>query len=516
MCATSWQLSRMKQLIETDGTERVRGDQCQFGATASRGPKQGSPTMTPTGFLSNHPMVLRALSRICTGKHGVRSRADGGKHVTVEGSLAKDSAVYQRGLCRAMLRGAADQLNEDSLVKTGCFGMRVPDDDAAVEREIRGPAQGFSGRFRADLTGQVLHDATVIKARAVELTFFHSKGVWTKKPERQARAKTGRPQLSVRWVDVNNGADLNQNYRSRLVARELEALDKSGASYFVPAPPLEALRPVLGLATSKISMHQPDWDPLSPTRQQVSFVDVKRAYFNAKLDPFSKPVFVDLPPEDPDSKAMCAQLLRHMYGTRGAADGWQEGYSTAFVGLGFRQGESCPNGFWHADKDVCCPVHGDDFTSTGSRVALDCFEAEVAKHYEITICPRIGPAPSDAKEGRSLNRIIRWCDHGVEYEADPRQAEKLIAECGLDGSKGVATPGVKPTFHELEADVELRQGLDTAFRGSAARGNYLAADRVDAQFACKEVCRWMSRPTGYSWQALKRVCRFPRSAPRVV
>jgi len=140
----------------------------------------------------------------------------------------------------------------------------------------------------------------------------------------------------------------------------------------------------------------------------------------------------------------------------------------------------------------------------------------VAKHYEITISPRIGPGPNDAKEGRSLNRIIRWCEHGTEYEAGPRQAEKLIAECGLDGSKGVATPGVKPTFHELEADVELRQGLHTAFRGLAARGNYLAADRVDAQFACKEVCRWMSRPTEYSWQAVERACRSLRSAPRLV
>jgi len=296
-----------------------------------------------------------------------------------------------------MLRGAADQLKEDSLIKTGCFGIQVPDDDAAIEREIRGPAQGFSGRFRDDLTGQILNDELVIKARAVELSFFHSKGVWTKKPKSHARAKTGRPPISVRWVDVNKGDDLNPNVRSRLVARELKALDKSGQSYFAPAPPLEALRTVLSLATSKIGRHQPDWNPDSPNRQQVSFVDVKRAYFNAKLDPLSKPVFVDLPPGDPDSGNMCAQLLRHMYGTRGAADGWQEEYSTALVGLGFRQGESCPNVFWHADKDVCCSVHGDDFTTTGSRVSLDWFEAEVAKHYEITIAPRIGPGPNDAK-----------------------------------------------------------------------------------------------------------------------
>ena len=138
--------------------------------------------------------------------------------MTVEGGVATDSAIYPRGLCRAMLRGVAEQLKEDSLVKTGCFGIQVPDDDAEVEREMRGPAQGYSGRFRDDLTGQVLHDETVAKARSVELTFFHSKGVWTKRPKSHARAKIGRPPISARWVDVNKGDDLNPNYRSRLVA----------------------------------------------------------------------------------------------------------------------------------------------------------------------------------------------------------------------------------------------------------------------------------------------------------
>ena len=104
--------------------------------------------------------------------------------------------------------------------------------------------------------------------------------------------------------------------------------------------------------------------------------------------------------------------------------------------------------------------------------------------------------------------MIRWCDGHIEYEADPRQAEKLISECGLEGPevKQVATPGVKSSFHELEGDKPLEDRLHTAFRRSAARGNYLAADRLDAQFACKEVCRYMANPTERAWQALKRIC----------
>ena len=79
------------------------------------------------------------------------------------------------------------------------------------------------------------------------------------------------------------------------------------------------------------------------------------------------------------------------------------------ISLGFIQGESCPNVFWHPIKDVCTSVHGDDFASTGPKTDLDWFESEIEKSYEVTISPRIGPGREDAKEGRSLNRIIKWC-----------------------------------------------------------------------------------------------------------
>ena len=156
----------------------------------------------------------------------------------------------------------------------------------------------------------------------------------------------------MRWVDVNKGDEQNPVYRSRLVARQLKAHDRSGETYFAPAPPLEALRTVLSLAMTKVGDHQPIWDPDSPNRTQISLIDVKRAYFNAKIDENDAPTFVNLPEEDPDYATMCARLLRHMYGTRGAADGWQEEYSTMLIEFGFRQGVSCPNVFTHAEKKI--------------------------------------------------------------------------------------------------------------------------------------------------------------------
>ena len=380
---------------------------------------------------------------------------------------------------------------------------------------MKSPAQGFSGKYRDDLTGQILKDALVDEARAKELAYFASKGVWRVVPRSVAYQQTGRAPISVRWVDVNKGDDDMPNYRSRLVARQLKATDHSGQSYFAPAPPIEALRTVLSLSQTRIGGWRPDWNPESTCRTQISTIDVSRAYFNARVDEKS-PCFVQLPAELGDVADLCGQLLRHMYGTRMAADGWQEEYSTLLLSLGFEQGLSCPNVFHHVDKGIVCSVHGDDFTSCGPKTSLDWMETAIGEKYEITVGPRLGPGPDDAKEARVLNRIVRWETDRIEYEADPRQAERLITDCGLDGCKPMATPGVKSTFAELEADEPLPEQMHTAFRGASARGNYLSADRLDAHFACKEICRWMAQPSQHSWKALKRLCRYFAGLPRLV
>ena len=48
--------------------------------------------------------------------------------------------------------------------------------------------------------------------------------------------------------------------------------------------------------------------------------------------------------------------------------------------------------------------------------------------YEFMELARLGPGPNDDKEVKILNRIIRWTASGVEYEADPRQIEKVVAD----------------------------------------------------------------------------------------
>ena len=54
----------------------------------------------------------------------------------------------------------------------------------------------------------------------------------------------------------------------------------------------------------------------------------------------------------------------------------------------------------------------------------------------------------------------------------------------------------------------------TRFRGLAARCNYLAQERFDLQYACKETSRRMARPCNGDWQMLKRIGRYLVGAPR--
>ncbi len=407
LSASSWELASISKLNSDPRVDRVHGDQCQFGAETQSGPPRGQPIKKPTGFMTNAPKVARALNIQCTGTGGLCSRPQGGAHQLCSGKHAKEAAKYPRALCKAILKGVRNQMRFDGLIKSGCFGVQAADDEVEIEKNLRGPEQGFSGAYRDDLTGQVLKDELVQAARAKELAFFYSKRVWLKVPKAQARTRNGRPPISVRWVDVNKGDDICPNYRSRLVARQMKALDSSGQSFFAPAPPLEALRTVLSLAATSIGEHRPNWSPDSDKRTQISMADVKRAYFNAEVDPRDPPTFVELPKEDDDHGLMCARLLRHMYGTRLAADGWQEEYSTLLVSLGFRQGDACPNVFHHRERFIVTSVHGDDFTSVGPHDELNWFEAAVQEKYELDIGPRLGPGPEDAKEGRILNRSAR-------------------------------------------------------------------------------------------------------------
>ena len=122
-------------------------------------------------------------------------------------------------------------------------------------------------------------------------------------------------------MDVNKGDDKDPNYRSRLVAKDIRK--KWEDSIFASTPPLEALRTILSATATKGFWDNRTWRATadSEDRLQISMIDISRAYFNARTTD-ENPVYVELPPEDPDyGQDLCGRLNVHMYGTRPAADG---------------------------------------------------------------------------------------------------------------------------------------------------------------------------------------------------
>ena len=74
------------------------------------------------------------------------------------------------------------------------------------------------GPFFDDLTKQELSELLVKAARRKELDYFESKTVWRRAPVSEAWRVSGRPPISLRWVDVDKGDDDCPDIRSRLVA----------------------------------------------------------------------------------------------------------------------------------------------------------------------------------------------------------------------------------------------------------------------------------------------------------
>ena len=112
------------------------------------------------------------------------------------------------------------------------------------------------------------------------------------------------------------------------------------------------------------------------------------------------------------------------------------------VAIGFVQGKASPCTFYHEERGIRTYIHGDDFVSVRSNSDLKWLRKETENKYELK--PHVlGPTKEDPQQVKVLNRVLRWTDQGIKYEADPRHAELIIKDLGLDKAKGVRTPATK-------------------------------------------------------------------------
>ena len=155
---------------------------------------------------------------------------------------------------------------------------------------------------------------------------------------------------------------------------------------------------------------------------KLEFIDVRRVYLQACA---RREVYVELPEEDQE-EGMCGRLVKSMYGTRDAAQNWEEEYCRFMEQLGFQRGIGSPCVFYNPDRNIRAVIHGDDFTLLADEKQLDWFKVKIGEKFEVKFRGRLGPCETDDKAIRVLNRVITWRNDGLLYEPDQRHAEIIV------------------------------------------------------------------------------------------
>jgi hypothetical protein len=254
---------------------------------------------------------------------------------------------------------------------------------------------GEQAKFWDDMSGEELEGEGVRKAREEEMEEFKKHEVYEKVPLSECWEKTGKYPIGTRCVDINKGDRENPEYRSRLVAQEINT--GKGDNIFAATPPLEALKMLISIVTSEKGV-------IEGERVKLDVIDVRRAYFHAKA---RRAVNVRLPAEDA-TQGMCGILKKAMYGTRDAAYTWECERVEFMKDAGFMQGRASPCVFYHSEKNVRVVVHGHDFAAAGLGRKLDWFRKMIQKKFDAKFKARLGEGHADDRSVRVLNRIIEW------------------------------------------------------------------------------------------------------------
>ena len=509
LTATSWKDPEMLKLIGKKDVHTTVMHMCQYGMECRRSDGTYGPVFKPTRWCTNSPALISRLSRKCTRDH---------PHVHLTGGRAAKAAIYPPALCLQILLGIRDQirLNESLAAPetTSALSSSSPHQQPPPEPKKNHKIEDGEinlidkitehTKFYDEFTGLELDKALCIQARREELEFFVRKGVYNIVPQSEAWKNTGKPPISIRWTYTNKGDDASPEIRARLVAREIRQ-ETSDGSMYAATPPLEMVKWLISKAASNPHLIG------TPKELKLSFVDAKRAYFNARCE---EDIYIELPHEH-QQPGRCGKLKQWMYGTRGAASKWEDHYSQALSRMGFTRGRASPCTFTHNTRPLDCVVHGDDFTTLGPEEDLTWFESEISKAFEVKLRGRLGGGEKDMKEIRLLNRIVRRTSFGYEWEADPRHSEIIISSMGAEEANFVTTPGVHLKTVDIDQE-EIPPHEATTYRALAARANFLSLDRGDIQFSAKEICRQMSKPRRCDWGKIKRLARYLKGAPRMV
>ena len=476
-------------------------DQCMYGQTVRRGQETGL-AKKPTGFATNSLRIKQAIEVRCDGRHS---------HMQLIGGLASQAAAYPDRLVDAILKGIHKELEE--------AGRLMAVDEAGPTVEEQDPAEEYMHEYWDEVTGEPLDPELVLQARHLEVDYMHKLRVYEEATEEECKADGCVP-IPMRWIDINKGDSSQVVVRSRAVLQETKRRTtirpNDFAATFAATPPLEGLRMIMSMAMTG------QRESSAKQRRILGFYDASRAHFHS---PAKRRMYVKTLPEDTRVTTGIARLLKAMYGGKDAGACWDQFCDDVMAKLGYTAGTFSPC-LYHNDKtDGACFRHGDDFALLASRDEHARFHAEANKLMILKLEGILGPSKQlgDLQEVRCLNRLIRWVQPAfqsedkayLEWEADPRHVQILMANFGFtETSKGIAQPGAKM---DKAADLSpLNVAESKTYRSNTMRVAYLAQDRIDIQFASKELARGMQTPTRWDMEQLKRMVRYLKTVPRMV
>ena len=276
---------------------------------------------------------------------------------------------------------------------------------------------------------------------------------------------------------------------------------------------------VRSIATACVLRHVP-----AQQRWEKSRADVHRYHTCAPALYDATTSVGGLPAEDPQSKkeGVCCLLLRSIYGLRDAGMNFEMLTRQVMDKLDFNCGLWTHCVFVHREKDMQAYVYGDNFVIKGVRRELYDFFEHLKFHMWAKSEGVLGPdrGQGDVREVVCLSRVFRWClptsgrPEAIDIEANARHVEILAHQLNFQNAKTLATPGVKSTSSDVGHTLPLE--IRTAFPSMCMRANYLAADRDDVWFVCREIARLMSEPCEVGWEKLKRLGRYLAGVPYLV
>ena len=277
------------------------------------------PAMKPTKFMTNSIAMASQLQQRCKRDH---------EHQHLVGNRCRDAAFYPIPLVKAIIRGMVLQAEEtaraiecqEGIGKVCAMPMSQPQSQPKAEglTYSKVPKYGsnrtlpvvydptnFKNQYTDEYTGETLPPQLIRDAIEDELNYFNSK-VWQMSTMEEMQKVPDHILVRSRWVLCNKGDAQAPDVRARLVSCELNKGDRNDM-FSASTPPLEAKRM---LFARYVSERERKGKPL-----RLSFVDVRKAYFNALPE---RAIYMRLPKEMGFPPSTIARQVRCVYGTRDA------------------------------------------------------------------------------------------------------------------------------------------------------------------------------------------------------